>query len=203
MLPLIGDAAGCCAARGLATFSSVAFTSSHVHSLSRGSWPAPAMTFRMLVPMRTRSHSLSRARLILSPFTNVPLRWSRDPRIQIWSPCMAMRACLRETMSSTSTMSRSLERPTRICLSVAIGNSPPWYFPLMKRRTNERTSVRSATSWAPWVRGLASLVRQKRRVPWAKKRRGLRGERANREEAGRNSEARGANCGLKRALRQG
>src|SRR5208282_5358702 len=42
--------------------------------------------------------------------------------------------------SSTSTMSRSLERPTMIWRSVAIGNSPPWYLPLMKRRTYERPS---------------------------------------------------------------
>jgi hypothetical protein len=39
----------------------------------------------------------------------------------------------RETMSSTRTMSRSLERPTMISLFVPSGNSPPWYFPEMKR----------------------------------------------------------------------
>src|ERR1700733_11340250 len=49
-----------------------------------------------------------------------------------------MRACLRLTMSSTRTMSRSLERPTTICFSGTIGNSPPWYLPLMKRSTYER-----------------------------------------------------------------
>ena len=93
--------------------------------------------------MRTRSPSFRRARLIFSPLTNVPLVEPRSS-IQICSPCIAMRACLRETMSSTRTMSRSLERPTRICLSVAIGNSPPWYLPLMKRKTYERASVRGA-----------------------------------------------------------
>ncbi len=87
----------------------------------------------MLVPMRTRSPSFSRARLIFSPLTNVPLVEPRSS-IQIWSLCIAMRACLRLTMSSTSTMSRSLERPTTICLSAATGNSPPWYLPLMKRK---------------------------------------------------------------------
>ena len=37
-------------------------------------------------------------------------------------------------MSSTSTMSSSLERPMTICLSVFRGNSPPWYLPEMNRR---------------------------------------------------------------------
>src|SRR5579864_2018861 len=36
-------------------------------------------------------------------------------------------------MSSTSTMSRSLERPTTISRSMRRGNSPPWYFPEMNR----------------------------------------------------------------------
>ena len=40
-------------------------------------------------------------------------------------------ACLRETMSSTSTMSSSLERPMTICFSAFSGNSPPWYLPEM------------------------------------------------------------------------
>ena len=99
--------------------------------------PSPAMTLRMLVPMRTRSPSLRRARLIFSPLTNVPFVEPRSS-IQIWSCCIVMRACLRLTMSSTSTMSRSLERPTTIGLSLTMGNSPPWYLPLMKRKTYER-----------------------------------------------------------------
>src|SRR5258706_12626070 len=44
-----------------------------------------------------------------------------------------MRACLRDTISSTRTMSRSLERPTTISLLGTMGNSPPWYFPEMNR----------------------------------------------------------------------
>src|SRR5689334_21643623 len=51
---------------------------------------------------------------------------------------MLMRACLRLTMSSTITMSRSLERPTMMGLSLTMGNSPPWYFPLMNRKTYDR-----------------------------------------------------------------
>src|SRR5580692_6584272 len=47
-------------------------------------------------------------------------------------------------MSSTRTMSRSLERPTMICRSSEMGNSPPWYFPLMKRKTYERPSILGA-----------------------------------------------------------
>src|SRR5262245_44866737 len=36
-------------------------------------------------------------------------------------------------MSSTRTMSSSLERPMTISPSIGRGNSPPWYFPEMKR----------------------------------------------------------------------
>src|SRR5262245_35930038 len=36
-------------------------------------------------------------------------------------------------MSSTSTMSRSLERPMMISRFIRSGNSPPWYLPEMKR----------------------------------------------------------------------
>ncbi len=53
--------------RACATFSSSRFASSP----SRGA--SPAMTLRMLVPMRTRSPSFRRARLIFSPLTKVPL----------------------------------------------------------------------------------------------------------------------------------
>jgi len=53
------------------------------------------MSFRMLVPMRTRSPSFRRARLIFSPLTNVPFVEPRSS-IQICSPCVAMRACLRD-----------------------------------------------------------------------------------------------------------
>src|SRR5205085_1649341 len=42
-----------------------------------------------------------------------------------------MRACRRDTMSSTRTISRSLERPTTISLPGGSANSPPWYFPEM------------------------------------------------------------------------
>src|SRR5215471_9557951 len=48
-----------------------------------------------------------------------------------------MRACFRDTISSTRTMSRSLERPTMISLLGVIGNSPPWYFPEMNRRARD------------------------------------------------------------------
>ena len=39
----------------------------------------------------------------------------------------------RETMSSTSTMSRSLDLPMMISRFIRSGNSPPWYLPEMKR----------------------------------------------------------------------
>ena len=72
-------------------------------------------------------------------------------------------------MSSTSTMSRSLERPTTICFSGTMGNSPPWYFPLMKRRTNDlpgRVDDHHRCHWSePSVRGLASLVESSRERP--------------------------------------
>ena len=47
-------------------------------------------------------------------------------------------ACLRDTMSSTSTMSSSDDRPMMISRCGRSGNSPPWYFPEMKRSAHER-----------------------------------------------------------------
>ena len=86
----------------------------------------------MLVPISTRSPSVSVMRSTRSPLTKVPLV---DPRswIVTLSPLTMIFAWRRETMSSTSTMSRSLERPTMISEFAGRGNSPPWYFPEMKR----------------------------------------------------------------------
>jgi len=50
-----------------------------------------------------------------------------------------MRACLRETMSSISTRSSSLERPITRSPDCASGYSPPWYFPEMKRNAYPRS----------------------------------------------------------------
>ena len=72
-------------------------------------------------------------------------------RAQIFDPDLIPLAsrCARafsDTMSSTRTMSRSLgKRPTRICLSAMMWeNSPPWYLPLMKRKTNDLPPGRGA-----------------------------------------------------------
>jgi len=51
----------------------------------------------------------------------------------IWSHASVSFACLRETMSSISTMSCSLERPISSSPASESGYSPPWYFPEMKR----------------------------------------------------------------------
>ena len=50
-------------------------------------------------------------------------------------------ACRRETMSSTRTMSSSLERPITISPVSGRGNSPPWYFPEMKRSAKDRSAL--------------------------------------------------------------
>ncbi len=45
-------------------------------------------------------------------------------------------ACLRDTMSSTSTMSSSDDRPMMISRCGRSGNSPPWYLPEMNRNAH-------------------------------------------------------------------
>src|SRR3954466_14686185 len=69
-------------------------------------------------------------------------------------------------MSSTSTMSRSLERPMMISRFMRSGNSPPWYLPEMKRSAKRGrsfmevalvTMVDAATSW----KGLENSSSQK------------------------------------------
>ena len=96
---------------------------------------AATITFKMLLPMRTRSPSLSQPFTMRSPFTKVPLV---EPRSSIWilPSLSSIFACLRDTISSTSTMSRSLERPTTMGWFSSMGNSPPWYFPEMNRRAS-------------------------------------------------------------------
>src|SRR5580700_5452926 len=159
--------------RDCATFSSSRFASTPSRPAS------PAITLRMLVPMSTRSPSLRRARLIFSPLTNVPLVEPRSS-IHICSPWVAMRACLRDTMSSTRTMSRSLDRPMRICLSETIGNSPPWYFPLIKRKRYERPPGRGTGCVGALADGSCIFVRRELLDPIAVTRR--RAARARRSE---------------------
>ena len=114
-----------------------------------------AITLRMLVPMRTRSPSFRRGALDLLAVDEGAVGGAEvlDPDLVVLH---AMRACWRETMSSTSTMSRSLERPMTISLVVPSGNSPPWYLPRMKRK---RELARAAA--AAWGRGL-SIVGERR-----------------------------------------
>src|SRR5687767_12569314 len=92
-----------------------------------------ATTLRIDVPIRMRSPSLRRVFLIFSPLTNVPFVEPRS-MITIWPPLVEIFACLRDTMSSTRTMSRSEDRPTTISRSGRSGNSPPWYLPEMNLR---------------------------------------------------------------------
>src|SRR5688500_8964997 len=56
--------------------------------------------------------------------------------IETTPPCRLMRAWRRETISSTRTISRSLERPMTISWNSSKGNSPPWYFPEMNRNAS-------------------------------------------------------------------
>src|SRR5215471_5287809 len=63
-------------------------------------------------------------------------------------PTSWMRAWRRETISSTKTMSRSLERPTMISRLSSSGNSPPWYLPEIKR----------SASLILWARGYAETA---------------------------------------------
>ena len=109
-----------------------------------------ATSLRMLVPIRMRSPSFSSARRTFSPFTNVPLVEPRSAMV-IWSGARVILACLRETMSSISTMSRSVERPITSSPAAARGYSPPWYFPEMKRSAYARSLMvkLSAPACAP------------------------------------------------------
>ena len=95
--------------------------------------PSTATTLMIEVPTRMRSPSCSRARpAIFSPLTNVPfvepMSWMKTS-----ASVELIFACRRDTMSSTSTMSRSLDRPMMISRFIRSGNSPPWYLPEMKR----------------------------------------------------------------------
>ena len=127
---------------------------------SGGAEGSTATTLRMLVPMSTRSPSFREARAIFSPLTKVPLVEPRSSIMIDWSE-QAMRAWRRETMSSTRTMSRSLERPTMISGWVPSGYSPPWYLPEMKRSASRRRTAgawlsiggRTAMMHGPIVRG--------------------------------------------------
>ena len=74
-------------------------------------------------------------------------------------------ACLRETMSSTSTMSSSLERPMTICLSAFSGNSPPWYFPEMNLRAKVFAVARSAHGAATSMTSCHGISRPARPCP--------------------------------------
>ncbi len=129
ILPLIDEPAFALrAAWAIATCSSRSLTEFSSRSVGPS---APSCTsLRIEVPIRMRSPSFSRACLIFSPLTKVPLVEPRSS-IVILPAAIVIFACLRETMSSTSTMSSSLERPITICLSLFSGNSPPWYFPEM------------------------------------------------------------------------
>ena len=82
--------------------------------------------------MRMRSPSLSSALRTFSPLTNVPFVEPKSWIVTTVSSVVIL-ACLRETMSSTSTMSSSDERPMMISRWGRSGNSPPWYLPEMKR----------------------------------------------------------------------
>ncbi len=110
-----------------ATASRFAFTA--VWSISEGNAP-DCTSFRMEVPMRMRSPSFRRACLIFSPLTKVPLVEPKSSMVTLPDATVIF-ACLRETMSSTSTMSSSLERPITSWRSSAKGSSPPWYLPAM------------------------------------------------------------------------
>ena len=84
--------------------------------LASGGWSLSPSTKTILmidVPIRMRSPSLRSALRTFSPLTNVPLV---EPRswIVTTSSSVVILACLRDTMSSTSTMSRSDERPMMI-----------------------------------------------------------------------------------------
>jgi hypothetical protein len=102
-------------------------------SISRTTEGSLATSFKMEVPMRMRSPSLRRVCLIFSPLTNVPLVLPRSWMVTLTEATVIF-ACLRETMSSTRTMSSSLDRPITTSLSTRRGNSPPWYLPEMNLR---------------------------------------------------------------------
>ena len=104
--------------------------------------PVTATSLMIDVPIRMRSPSLRSTLRIFSPLTKVPLvepmSWMDTPFSSV-----VILACLRETMSSTRTMSRSDERPTTISRLGRSGNSPPWYLPEMKRSVHMTVSVRA------------------------------------------------------------
>jgi hypothetical protein len=91
------------------------------------------VTRKVVSPTETLSPALRTVGpAIWRPLTKVPLV---DPRswMWIWPLTTMILACRRETMSSTRTMSSSLDRPITISPFSGKGNSPPWYLPEMKR----------------------------------------------------------------------
>ncbi len=115
-----------------------------------GAEGSSATTLRMLVPMRTRSPSFNAAWAIFSPLTKVPLVEPRSSMV-ILPSAQAIRAWRRDTMSSTRTMLRSLERPMMISGWLPRGNSPPWYFPEMKRSASWRGLQQRRGGWGRGV----------------------------------------------------
>ena len=111
--------------------------------------PSTKTSLMIDVPMRMRSPSLSSTLRTFSPLTNVPFVEPRSWIVTTLSSVVIF-ACLRETMSSTSTMSSSDERPMMISRWGRSGNSPPWYLPEMNRSAHsivsEPTELPSAES---------------------------------------------------------
>ena len=118
--------------------------------------PSTKTILMMEVPMRMRSPSFSSALRTFSPLTKVPFV---DPKswIVTTESSVVILACLRDTMSSTSTMSRSDERPMMISRWGRNGNSPPWYFPEMKRNAHRGDSPCPSALPSEKSRGLKVL----------------------------------------------
>ena len=102
--------------------------------------PERATSFMIEVPIKMRSPSFNSMLRIFSPLTKVPLVEPKSAIVMVLS-LVVIFACLRETMSSTNTMSKSDERPIMISRLGRSGNSPPWYFPEMKRNAQSAESV--------------------------------------------------------------
>ena len=83
-------------------------------------------------------------------------------------------ACLRETMSSTSTMSRSDERPMMISRLGRSGNSPPWYLPEMAQRRAAMRKQDGAAQRAARVRE-APIAERSEQEPIEAQRRAAQG----------------------------
>src|SRR5699024_339677 len=86
------------------------------------------------VPNSTRSLGLSSTSVMRSPLTKDPLV---DPLSRKYTfPSLTEKvACAREIISSTRTMSHSLDRPTTYSRPSSRVNSPPWYLPEMNLST--------------------------------------------------------------------